>query len=123
MIATSSSNATQAFRNSSLFSRVVQDATVYFLMIAWVHLTVIIYVAATGDVSVFLRPCPLSLSYLVASAELILIDVFLCLVVLDTNFYAIPRYVSSASLSHQTFRLISLPLKPAVRTREFITII
>ncbi|KAF9781170.1 hypothetical protein BJ322DRAFT_1079424 [Thelephora terrestris] len=35
--------------SSSLFRRVVQDATVYFLMIVWVHLTVMIYVARMGS--------------------------------------------------------------------------
>jgi hypothetical protein len=41
--------------SSSLLRRVVQDATVYFLMIVWVQLTVMIYVARMGSVS-FIPP-------------------------------------------------------------------
>ena len=53
MIAACSYNSTQMFRSSSLFGRVVQDATVYFLLIVWVHMTVTIYVAKMGTVSPF----------------------------------------------------------------------
>ena len=57
MIAVYSCNSVQVFRTSTLFGRVVQDATVYFLVIAWVHLTVLIYVSRTiGTVRLFLPP-------------------------------------------------------------------
>jgi len=46
MIAICSSKSAQVFRTSSLFGRIVQDATVYFLAIVWVHLTLLIYVAS-----------------------------------------------------------------------------
>jgi hypothetical protein len=52
MIAVCSYKSEQVFRTSSLFRRVVQDATAYFLIIVWAHLTVMIYVSMMGDVSV-----------------------------------------------------------------------
>lgn len=62
MIAVYSCNSVQVFRTSTLFGRVVQDATVYFLVIAWVHLTVLIYVSRTiGTVRLFLPFSPRTL--------------------------------------------------------------
>ena len=51
MIAACSYKSVHTFSSSSLFGRVVQDATVYFLVIVWVHLTVMIYVSLMGPVS------------------------------------------------------------------------
>jgi len=51
MIAAYSYKSAQMFKTSGLSGRVVQDATVYFLMIVWVHLTVTIYTSTMGDVS------------------------------------------------------------------------
>lgn len=52
MIAVYSCRSVQVFRTSSLFGRVVEDATIYFLVIVWVHLTVLIYLSITiGSVS------------------------------------------------------------------------
>ena len=51
MIAACSYKSVHTFNSSSLFGRVVQDATVYFLVIVWVHLTVMIYVSLMGPVS------------------------------------------------------------------------
>lgn len=51
MIAVHSYKFAQTFKTSGLFGRVVQDATVYFLVIVWVHLTVTIYTSRMGDVS------------------------------------------------------------------------
>ena len=51
MIAAFSYKSTEICHVSGLFGRVVRDATVYFLMIVWVHLTVTIYTSRMGDVS------------------------------------------------------------------------
>ena len=51
MIAACSFRDEQVFRSSSLLGRVVKDATIYFLVIVWAHLTLIIYVGRMGDVS------------------------------------------------------------------------
>lgn len=51
MIAVCSYKSSRIFGNSGLFDRLVQDATIYFLMIVWVHLTVTIFTSRMGDVS------------------------------------------------------------------------
>ena len=56
MIATASYGSADIYRSSGLFGRVVRDATVYFLVIVWMHLTVTIYTSRMGDVSTPL-PC------------------------------------------------------------------
>ena len=58
MIAVCSYRSSLIYGGSGLFERLVQDATVYFLMIVWVHLTVMIFTATMGDVS---PTCPLLL--------------------------------------------------------------
>ena len=51
MIAVCSYKSSRIFGASGLFERLVQDATVYFLVIVWVHLTVTIFTSRMGDVS------------------------------------------------------------------------
>lgn len=51
MIAVYSHKSAQVFKTSGLFGRIVRDATVYFVVVVWVHLTVTIYTSRMGDVS------------------------------------------------------------------------
>ena len=56
MIAVCSYKSSLIYGASGLFERLVRDATVYFLVIVWVHLTVMIFTSTMGDVSPI---CPL----------------------------------------------------------------
>ena len=58
MIAVCSYKSSLIYGASGLFERLVHDATVYFLMIVWVHLTVMIFTSTMGDVSLV---CPFTL--------------------------------------------------------------
>lgn len=51
MIAVCSYKSSLIYGASGLFERLVHDATIYFLMIVWVHLTVMIFTSTMGDVS------------------------------------------------------------------------
>jgi len=51
MIAVCSYKSSLIYGGSGLFERLVRDATVYFLVIVWVHLTVMIFTSTMGDVS------------------------------------------------------------------------
>ena len=87
MVAVYSYKSAQMFKPSGLFGRVVQDATVYFLAIVWVHLTVTIYTSLMGDVSPI--PC-------FSSPRIDRVNLF------SVSYPpTIPRYVSSLNPSHK----------------------
>lgn len=107
MIATSSYNATQVFRNSSLFSRVVQDATVYFLAIVWVHLTVIIYVGAMGDARIFV---------LFPAITNTIIPVMICRLVISLRKATDPTVIRAWNVDHFSTQVVTqgqfVPMSP-----------
>ena len=87
MIAAVSYKSAYMFKASGLFGRVVQDATVYFLVIVWMHLTVTIYTSTMGEVSAGPPPsCFLSLG--------LISDVRFVRVALVTHSPSVPHYVS-----------------------------
>jgi len=93
MIAACSYNSTQMFRSSSLFGRVVQDATVYFLVIVWVHLTVMIYVGKMGTSRILM---------LFPALTNIVIPVMICRLVLSLRKATDPNVVKAWNIDHFT---------------------
>jgi len=97
MIAIYSYNSTwHTFNDSGLLSRVVQDATVYFLVIVWAHLTVTIYTSRMGD-SRILRLFP--------TITNIVIPVMVCRLVLSLRKASDPNAVKTWNVDHFSNRI------------------
>ena len=90
MIAVYSYRSAQMVKTSGLFGRVVQDATVYFLVVVWAHLTVTIYTSRMGDMS--FGPSSPAFSFLVSGAGILSVLFWATLAACSP---AIPLYVSS----------------------------
>jgi len=76
MVAVYSYGAAQVFRASGLFGRVIRDATVYFLVIVWAHLTVTIYTSLIGDVSPGHNSPPFLVSRIFSETDLVTLFIF-----------------------------------------------
>jgi len=108
MIAVCSYKSSRIYGSSGLFERLVQDATVYFLVIVWVHLTVTIYTSRMGD-SRILRLFP--------AITNIIIPVMICRLVLSLKKATDPTIIrvwngDHFSTQHDTLSPVDVPLTP-----------
>lgn len=91
MIAVFSYKSEQILRTSNLFGRVVTDATIYFLVIVWSHLTILIYLSTMGDSRIFM---------LFPALTNILIPVMICRLVLSLRKATDPAVVKAWNIDH-----------------------
>jgi hypothetical protein len=108
MIAICSYKSSVMYGASGLFDRLVQDATVYFLVIVWVHLTVTIFTSRMGD-SRILRVFPAFTN--------IIIPVMICRLVLSLKKATDPNVIRAWNVDHFSTQLdtlspIDVPMTP-----------
>jgi len=112
MIAAYSYKSARMFKTSGLSGKVVQDATVYFLMIVWVHLTVTIYTSTMGD-SRILRLFP--------TITNTIIPVMICRLILSLRKATDPTVIRAWNVDHFSTQIESRMLDPHGPYGVFLT--
>jgi len=99
MVALYSYKSAHIFKPSGLVGRVVQDATIYFLVIVWVHLTITIYTSLMGD-SRILRLFP--------TITNTIIPVMICRLLLSLRKATDPSVVRAWNVDHFSTQIETL---------------